>query len=403
MHRTVLGIVVLTWLAGCSSAPEAEKSGTQTSHLEADAEQAFEQELNQAYDDYDQCVAQSDCVAGADRPDDTTSGDDDDDGISTQDFGFGSKICDALSPLAGLEHPYFFVGASVAGGAVATAQGGVDIVWDLWNQQSAAFMYGGGGLTSLAGVEAAVYSGYGFGNKSDVIDAWSGQFNTASLSVGLPVLNLSAGGSGFASPDGSVIGGAVSVSIGLNWIPSPVNGGIVVGFWAPFNDATSAMGSRLWLTGYSEAKNGDGNTYLQYPSGRGLAASILQTSPNALGAQAAAQAVAMDVMKSQGLSITQLCGVTAPAPAPSTPAPVSTPKGPCDLSEADCRATIKCVWSDPDPNDDTHTSGGCSEAPAGTANCGSITDSTQCDAAPNCQWQLDLNDDTLSSGFCVSK
>src|SRR5256885_12312594 len=60
-------------------------------------------------------------------------------------------------------------------GAGVLGQGGVDYMWDLSHLQAAVFAYQGKSVAGLAGVDAGLYAGFGFGtNKSSVIDAWSG-------------------------------------------------------------------------------------------------------------------------------------------------------------------------------------------------------------------------------------
>ncbi len=298
LRLLVLGTALTATNAGCS-APVAETRSSRNSSISSESvdeiQAEFERELNTIYEQRESCVADGQC--GGDIG--TAS-------LRPQGLFDRIDICDALRPLAGLEHPYFFIGGSVSGGAVAGVQGGVDVVWDLWNRQAAMFYYGGGGIMSLVGGEAAVYEGYGFGDKSGVIDAWSGEFRTFSLSVGLPVLRLAAGGSGFSSPDRTVMGGAVSISAGLDWIPTPVDGSLVVGIWTAFDTGTQAIGSRLWFVDYTE-ETVQNKKYIQFATHAGVAASILQTVPVSLAAAPTAQAVAVGVLRDRGLTIQALC------------------------------------------------------------------------------------------------
>ena len=119
--------------------------------------------------------------------------------------------------------PYFFIGGSAGAGALVTANVGVDFVWDLFHQQFAAFAYGGPGFG--VGVSAGVYEGLGFGSKLNVVDAWSGPFLNAS--IGVPVFPplVSAPVAVFASPDVTVAGASVGLSLG--WSPIKVSSNTV--------------------------------------------------------------------------------------------------------------------------------------------------------------------------------
>lgn len=300
----VLPLAVL----GCAS-PEADEPVGTSSH--AIAQSDFSRRLEAIQAKYDRCIRDGECRGTATAVTDT-------DGIGEQSirpqgvfdlFGGGIDVCDVLRPFGGLEHAYFFVGASVTGAAIATGTGGVDLVWDLWNKQAATFGYVGGGITSLVGGEAGAYMGYGFGNKSSVVDAWSGVFISAGLSAGLPVLKLAAGASGFSSPDASIVGGAVNVSIGFDFIPTPVDGAFIVGKWTPWDGATSAFRQSLWFvssTVETAAVDGHDYEYVQFAGADDLSLSIVETT-GVTGASAAAQALALGILRDQGLTISQLC------------------------------------------------------------------------------------------------
>jgi hypothetical protein len=165
------------------------------------------------------------------------------------------SLCDALGPLRVFVSPYFFVGMNGTAAAVRTGQNrGVDLVWDLRNMQFATFFYTGQGYRTLVGLEASVYMGYGFGRKDNVIDAWSGQFETADASVDVPLLHISAGGPVFASPDRSIWGGAISAGVGLN-VLEPIGGvsmGVTDATWTGWDEATRAFGRSYFLVSYSE-------------------------------------------------------------------------------------------------------------------------------------------------------
>lgn len=301
--------VVALVAPGCAS-PQEEPSGSSSLAL---AQTDFTKELAAVSAKYDRCVQGKRCkrvpgvaVGSANGSDVTPKS------LAPRGFSLFSSVdvCDVLGALGGVEHAYFFVGGSVSGGAVVAGTAGVDVVWDLWNQQAATFGYLGGGVSSLVGAEASAYSGYGFGDKSSVIDAWSGTFITGSLSGGLPVLKLSVGASGFASPDGSLIGGAVSVTVGFDFIPTPVDGSLTAGKWTPFDGGTKALGNHFVFVSYTTGQadyGGKSYDYLQLGGSSDLALSILETT-GVVGVTPAAQAVALGILRSRGLTISQLCG-----------------------------------------------------------------------------------------------
>ena len=171
-------------------------------------------------------------------------------------------LCDALAPFADLDSPYFFVGASAKVAFFKSiAHAGVDMVFDLENQQAAAFKYNNQGYQNLIGVEASTYLGYGFGTKNNVLDAWSGEFQTAERTaevVGvLGFLGLSVGGFIFRSPDNSIWGGAAEAGFGANALGpvkklSGVELAVSEGFWTPWDSLTKAIGKTLYLVGYEE-------------------------------------------------------------------------------------------------------------------------------------------------------
>ncbi len=67
------------------------------------------------------------------------------------------------------------------------------------------------------GVEANVYFGYAFQKgKRDVLDVWSGAFQSAEATVETPYLKLSVGGAIFRSPDNTVWGALVQAAVGVN-------------------------------------------------------------------------------------------------------------------------------------------------------------------------------------------
>ena len=216
-------------------------------------------------------------------------------------------MCGVLRPLKNLDHPYYVQGVQAQGGAVAVGNVGIDVVFDLWNQQAATFYYGGGGLGNLLGGGVSAYTGYGFGNKSSVIDAWSGIFASGSLSATIPLTKVGVGASGFSSDDGSLIGGVASASLGINFLNEVVvDVAATAGKWFPFDRGTNALGSSFWFvspTTATDAFEGTNYNYLQFANGgevRGLA--LMQVAGTG-GTSAAATAVAISVIRNRGISI----------------------------------------------------------------------------------------------------
>ena len=136
------------------------------------------------------------------------------------------STCKILSPYFNakqsvLMHPYFFVGFEGNAGAGVIGLLGRDFVWDFYNMQFSAFDYSGYGMTAGAssiGAEISAYFGLALGQKSDVNAAWSGNFRSASIGVGLPLLAdyLSLGGSLFTglTSSGQTDPSILGVSIG---------------------------------------------------------------------------------------------------------------------------------------------------------------------------------------------
>ena len=243
-------------------------------------------------------------------------------------------ICGVLGPFAGLDHPYFYYGGYGQGGFVANAQGGADVVWDMSNLQMASFGYAGVGLSTSI-IEAGAYAGYGFGNKPNVVDAWSGRFCTVSAGIETPIKLVGAGGSAFTSPDGTVYGAAATVSVGLSIPKVPVGAGAFSSDWTEWSGLTDAINSnKPWFIHSHVVHTGNdaslppeerNKEYVQYDSAHDMALAILWNMPNPLGVQAATQVLALAALKKTGLTIDQMCPKDAAAarehnqsPLPST-------------------------------------------------------------------------------------
>lgn len=167
-------------------------------------------------------------------------------------------VCDAafLAAMKALTEGYIVVG-SVGTAQVGSAAGGggVDLVWDLWNEQFAVYAYPQGGLSYFnISAGAQVYTGFGFGNGGSphphIHSAWSGWFRGASASFGIDVfrlLSLEASVSYFESPDRSTVGGLVGVGASVSVprirdvlrLPLQASAaGVAAGFWTPLDAGT---------------------------------------------------------------------------------------------------------------------------------------------------------------------
>jgi hypothetical protein len=148
---------------------------------------------------------------------------------------------------------YICVGGSVArsGRLMAQVNVGVDLVWDLWNEQFSAFGYTGSGLTlsSSYGASASTYAALAFGRFDNVHQAWSGRFDSIGVSAAIPGLRwgrlgFSAGLAGFTSPGGTLRGVATSLTLSRGIplpIPVPADLTVATGLWTPFDPLTRAL------------------------------------------------------------------------------------------------------------------------------------------------------------------
>ena len=242
----------------------------------------------------------------------------------TAKLGVSRTLCEHLRPFARLEHAYFYYGGYFNADVVVGAQVGMDFVFDLWNRQAAAFSWKSAtaNIGTAGSIGVGGYVGYGFGDKANVIDAWAGRFDSVSASLEIPGTKLGIEGSGFRSPDGTIVGGAIGAAAGLSasW-PLPVSGTLETGFWVPFDSATKRMaavslgarrslGTATALTGDPRiAKNAKPRAYdfVQYQRSSDLALGLLWSAPAGVSLAPAAQAVAIGVLREAGRSIEQLC------------------------------------------------------------------------------------------------
>jgi hypothetical protein len=163
-----------------------------------------------------------------------------------------------------------------------------------------------------------VYAGWAFGNNAGVLDAWSGEFQTAEATIEVPFLNIGVGGLIFRSPDSSLWGAAGQASVGLNAIPTPAEVAVSEGHWTAWDAATTAYGRGLWFVDYSvgsASAHGKPHSHIQFAEPTDLAMALIQ-SFGILGALPSVQAVGLSIMQKHGLTISSACGLdTAPASA----------------------------------------------------------------------------------------
>ncbi len=175
--------------------------------------------------------------------------------------GIGKQLCDAAfeGVVKQLLEGYVVIGGTVAGTAGAyRGSGGIDLVWDLWNEQFSAFTYPEHALTSgsLAGATGGVHIGFGFGRFDSLHSAWSGEFYGVEYSVDIrawSILSISGSVQGFASPDGSMKGGLVGIG-GTAKVPGsvtqllklPLGGSVTAGggVWTPHDPTTRRLAGR---------------------------------------------------------------------------------------------------------------------------------------------------------------
>lgn len=315
--RTWLGLSTTAALAlttACAAPTSEDDGATSGSDALAVAQSEFGSVLREAEELQRRCERENHCAPSTTTIE-TAS-------LSPLGHATGSRsassftLCGALAPLRSLEHPYFFGGASLKGAYVGTlADRGVEVVFDLKKRQAAAFLYHTTGIQNLIGVEAEAHVGYAFGEKENVIDAWSGDFQTATATFEVPHLEIGLGATIFRAPDSSIWGGAVGVGGGLNLIAAPVGVSVGDGEWHAWDAATKAQGASYWFVRYDEKRATDhGKTYayLELQSTRDLALALLETF-GPLGVAPAAQAAALAALDKAGLTIDEACPTKKPA------------------------------------------------------------------------------------------
>lgn len=226
------------------------------------------------------------------------------------------QLCDAAfhGVVQDLLEGYIVIGGTATGqvGHVA-GQGGVDFVWDLWNEQFSAFTYPTGGVNtdSLIGAAAMGHVGFGTGRFSDIHAAWSGEFRSVEVGFEIKawrVLGINGAVQYFQSPDGAMkgalglLGGSASIPNSVKKIfKFPANASVTAGtgFWTPADQLTQQFtpGDRR-----RDLKSAGGHRYLDLEEGiLGVGSHMLHVmgvSPGTLAL--AGYAVAVSLAKAHG-------------------------------------------------------------------------------------------------------
>jgi hypothetical protein len=239
-------------------------------------------------------------------------------------------ICDAafLTAMRALTEGYIVVGSSVTGQlGSGAAGGGIDLVWDLWNEQFAAYVYPQGGLSYFnISAGAQIYTGFGFGNHPHIHSAWSGWFRGAQASFNVDVfklISLEGSISYFESPDRATVGGLVGAGASVS-VPRirdvlrlPLGAsaaGVEAGYWTPLDAATRrfARGKQVFMR---RAANDRNHAVVNLEPGRwGVTlhlGEVLGLNPLSSGFMFYASAVSLlkEYMQARGLSGDRRAGV----------------------------------------------------------------------------------------------
>ena len=196
--------------------------------------------------------------------------------------------------------------------------GGVDFVWDLWNEQFSAFIYPSVERSFDVGIgaSAGVQVGFGTGRFDNVHDAWSGIFIGSNASITLSawrIIQISGHIEGFTSPNGSMVGAVMGATVGasvpdavhkLVRFPLNANVRVTAGTWTP-NDALTRLAAGDRRGGL--VRNG-AYEYLDLSDGVTQVArhmlSMMGPGPLAIGLGAYATAVSMTKSYLESVGIT---------------------------------------------------------------------------------------------------
>lgn len=236
--------------------------------------------------------------------------------------GLASRLADGAftAVVQTLLEGYIVVGGVVSGQmGMSAAGGGVDFVWDLWNEQFSAFVYPSVERAFDVGIGAAagVQVGFGTGRCKDVHDAWSGIFIGTNASITLSawrIIQITGHIEGFTTPTGSVVGAVMGATVGasvpdavhkLVKFPLDANVRVTAGKWTP-NDTLTRLATPSDRRG-DLVRNGP-HLYLDLSDGVTQVArhmvSVMGPNPLSLGLGAYASAVSMtkSYLESSGIT-----------------------------------------------------------------------------------------------------
>ena len=223
--------------------------------------------------------------------------------------GLASRLADGTftAVVQTLLEGYIVVGGVASGQmGLSAVGGGVDFVWDLWNEQFSAFVYPSVERSFDVGIgaSAGVQVGFGTGRCKDVHDAWSGIFIGTNASITLSawrILQISGHIEGFTTPTGSIVGAVMGATVGasvpdavhkLIKFPLDANVRVTAGNWTPA-DALTRRATR----GYGKIVQNGAHVYLDLSDGvtqvAGHMVKVMGPTPLAIGLGAYATAVSM--------------------------------------------------------------------------------------------------------------
>jgi hypothetical protein len=166
-----------------------------------------------------------------------------------------ASLCSYLDTWKGFNNVYYNRGAAVTAGVVRTWTAGAELVYDIGDRQMAMFTFTGKARGNVAGASAGVYGGFAFSKaRHGLFDAWSGSSWGYQASYGIPETKvLGVTGSTFSNPEGDVVGSAIGLSIGFNFLHAwGADGGVFESKYRPWNSGTrefSPAGATLERSG----------------------------------------------------------------------------------------------------------------------------------------------------------
>jgi hypothetical protein len=338
-------LILATYALGCSTTePAADEAKEKRPAIDA---QAADPELDAQLKDLKEfwiaCQASGECPSGETTS--FTSTAHTDDGVDEEsgalkvaDVGGESElhpnawnwvfekftkpgVCGVLFALRDWKRPYFYTGASISASLGAGLTGGADIVWDLWNRQSAALFFIGTSAEKGIGASLELYMGVGVTKqeKSSVLEAWSGPFVARAIEFPVPLLPpkvFKGTASTFASVPPGVYGGSVGLKAGAKLpfefpgLPKKV-GTINGAAWAPFDAATTQLQAFQKLGSLVDVQNPSGKV-IQYANGDEVAKSILKSVLPPFSVIAALGALGYGRLRDKNYSFESYCQNVAP-------------------------------------------------------------------------------------------